>query len=233
MARKLGSSFRGEIKPPDSAESFAQAIKSQGQSSLDKALRRMMRYPGKITAAELDVPRHKLVLELIRAGAKPLAIDHAGWNAFHHAARYGDSHLIEKLDLPRKALGARTDDGMTLLHVAVRNLPNAVECLLQKKGIMVNAVDLEGKTPLRHAMEYAAVDHRRAIVELLFRAGADPFLKDNYGVSPLEFAKGVASQEASGLGSMALNAARNLRLRMKFFVELFEGKRPSKKRIKK
>mmetsp|Transcript_43411 Transcript_43411/g.80886 ORF Transcript_43411/g.80886 Transcript_43411/m.80886 type:complete len:405 (+) Transcript_43411:93-1307(+) len=108
---------------------------------------------------------------------------HAGYGLLHHAASEQDN-----VDAARVLLefgldaNARTDDGWTPLHEAVRHgcLP-MVEFLLHAAAD-VNCRDRHGRTPLHEA----AHNNYKSIAEYLILHGADVNLRDNHGRTPPE-----------------------------------------------
>jgi uncharacterized protein len=79
--------------------------------------------------------------------------------------------------------------GRTLLHLSVINLKNPVEMTeaLLAAGLDVNIVDNKGRTPL-HAVACALAGSAIA-AEVLVRNGANPALRDNDGMTALDYAK--------------------------------------------
>lgn len=78
-------------------------------------------------------------------------------------------------------INARGIDDCTPLYYAVgKSDPNVVTILIDK-GADLNIPDKDGNTPLMNATDM--FDGDDTIIRLLLENGADPYLKNNYGVS--------------------------------------------------
>ena len=108
--------------------------------------------------------------------------DRDGSTALIHSAEKGH---VEIMDLLLKA-GADPNlpdfKGQTpLMHSAGRGKKTAIEKLLSVEGIEMNAGDKYGRTAFTHAAKNGHVK----IMDLLLKAGADPFQKSFKGQTPL------------------------------------------------
>jgi ankyrin repeat protein len=116
-------------------------------------------------------------------GVDPRAANENGALPLHLACQYFNADVVRYLlDLPGAAddLQAQCHSGLTPLHYAVGEAGQAhsiVELLLQR-GAHVSARDVDGETPLMHAITAAAV-------KLLLAAGADAAAVDSSGSSVL------------------------------------------------
>lgn len=83
----------------------------------------------------------------------------------------------------------------TLLHIAVMNGNRETAEFLIRKGIDVNSANANKETPLHHAV--AIKNQKKAVemVELMISKGADPYLKDNLGDTPVEKAKRLGKSD--------------------------------------
>lgn len=118
--------------------------------------------------------------------------DRAGRVGLHYAAGEG------RIDDLRSALAAGQDpnaadrQGFTPLHFAAQELDtDAAEALLAA-GADVMSRNVFGATPLHIALVNVR-DRSGEIVYLLLRAGADPDVENNYGVSPRGLAERVSN----------------------------------------
>jgi ankyrin repeat protein len=113
-----------------------------------------------------------------------------GFTLLHIAAAFGQEELVAFL-LDRGALvnkNANNKAGETALHLAVlyRDEETAARVAdrLIANGAELNAPQKGGQTALHHAVARGA----KSIVETLIQAGADPMLKDQNGLSPMQLA---------------------------------------------
>jgi len=60
-----------------------------------------------------------------------------------------------------------------------------IELLLNYKGVNVNIQDRFGNTPLYYAVYFSAQD----LISLLLKHGANPLIKNNEDVTPLDIAE--------------------------------------------
>lgn len=114
-----------------------------------------------------------------------------GLTLLHIAAAFGQEELVAFL-LDRGALvnkNAGNTARETPLHLAVlfRDEETAARVAdrLIANGAELNAPQNGGQTALHHAVARGS----KSIVETLIRAGADPMLKDQNGLSPMDLAQ--------------------------------------------
>jgi ankyrin repeat protein len=122
------------------------------------------------------------VQALLKAGADPTATDQKyGMNALMSAAYWGKLDTVELLLATRADLTARTNEGETLLMLAV-GYPDILRRLI-KAGSDAKARDKKGRTVLMHAVERSGSAES---IQVLLDAGADPGAKDDQGRTALD-----------------------------------------------
>lgn len=93
------------------------------------------------------------------------------------------------------ALDSSDVSNNTLLHVAVMNANKETVEFLIRKGIDVNAVNSNNETPLHHAVAVKNQKKAVEIIEMMMLKGANPYLKDNLGDTPVEKAKRLGKSD--------------------------------------
>lgn len=78
-------------------------------------------------------------------------------------------------------VGLLNEEGQNLLHEAIAFKRDDFSEYLLSLGIDVNHQDNNGQTPLH----FASAHSNKYIVDLLFKAGANPTIRDKYGNDPL------------------------------------------------
>jgi ankyrin repeat protein len=118
-------------------------------------------------------------------------VDRYGRTRLHYAALEGDVGKVEALLSEGLNPGAPDDDGSTPLHAAVQSGSLPACAALLKAGAAVDARDANGNTPLSTAVFESR--GKGDLIKLLREHGADPTLKNNYGVSPVSLARTIAN----------------------------------------
>jgi ankyrin repeat protein len=108
------------------------------------------------------------------------------------AIPYGDFATIEKLLETTTDFTFRDFRGNTLLHIAVNYGQPLIVRRLVEAGAPVNAQDYEGNTPLHLIVGMNSDDPVNQskilqIVQILLEYGADPFIKNNEELTPVEY----------------------------------------------
>lgn len=102
------------------------------------------------------------------------------------------------LDLVTKLIARDADvnkPGWTALHYAATNNHLAIMSLLLEQHAYIDAESPNGTTPLMMAAQYGAPSG----VKLLLEAGADPLLKNQLGLSAIDFAQRANRKESADL----------------------------------
>jgi ankyrin repeat protein len=118
-------------------------------------------------------------------------VDRMGRTPLHYAALDGDVGRVRQLLASGLVAGATDDNGWTPLHFAAQSNAADATAQLLKAGASVDARDAHGNTPLS-----TAVFNSRGygeVIKLLRAHGADPYAKNNHGVSPLSLARTIAN----------------------------------------
>lgn len=111
------------------------------------------------------------------------------------------------LDLARQLIDRGADvnkTGWTPLHYAATGGHLAIMELLLEHHAYIDAESPNGTTPLMMAAQYGSID----AVKLLLEAGADPRLKNQLGLSAIDFAHRVNRAEAAELIAQAVRRAQ-------------------------
>lgn len=111
------------------------------------------------------------------------------------------------VDLARKLIERGADvnkTGWTALHYAATGGHLAIIELLLEHHAYIDAESPNGTTPLMMAAQYGSID----AVRLLLEAGADPGLKNQLGLSAIDFAHRVNRAEAAELIARTVRRAQ-------------------------
>ncbi len=118
-------------------------------------------------------------------------MDRCGRTELHYAAADGDAATVRTLLSAGCSPRATDDNGWTPLHFAVQAWSPEVCVSLLDAGAPVDSRDIHGNTPLGKAVFESR--GRGEIINLLRARGADPFLENGHGVSPLDLAHTIAN----------------------------------------
>ncbi|XP_072249992.1 B-cell lymphoma 3 protein homolog [Leuresthes tenuis] len=163
-----------------------------------------------------------IVEALLRAGADPTALDRHGQTAFHLCCEYVQRDCLSvvlSLSPSSTSLEIRNFEGLSPLHLAVRQGHQDLAKMLLDAGADINAMDIKsGQNPLMHAVENNNTDMVHFLIEngcdvnnqsysgntalhiacgrgqeetvrLLLKSGADSSLKNNHNDTPVMVAK--------------------------------------------
>jgi ankyrin repeat protein len=120
-------------------------------------------------------------------------IDRLGRTELHYAASRGDVAGVQTLLAAGAKADLPDDNGWTPLHFATQaHSVEASEALLAA-GASVDSQDSDGNTPLSNAVFNSC--GRGELIALLRRHGANPYLANIHGVSPLALARTIANYD--------------------------------------
>jgi cytohesin len=137
------------------------------------------------TTGRAGEPRPSIAMVLLKAGARPDAVDAAGETALFLAASRAQGLANVEVLLSggsRPDIAAR--NARTPLHEAVAAGNRPIAEALLRAGAMPSPKDAEGDTPLHVAARQDAVE----MLELLLRYGADTKTRNRLGDTPLDTA---------------------------------------------
>jgi uncharacterized protein len=149
--------------------------------------------------------RQDIVTQLLRMRANIHARNTLNRTPFQLAL--GISSRMTSILLTRDRVNTPDDMGNSVLHIALqeKSSPEIIKAIIGRGG-RINAVDNNGKTPLRTAVDLGLLEQAKILAD----AGADPFIMavDNKSPADIAFTKGDACIRALFSGS-AINAKDN------------------------
>lgn len=98
-----------------------------------------------------------------------------------HAATYNRQKILNYLLDNDADISIQDELGYSALHAAVNSNNELITKILLEHDAPVNALDKYGNSSLGRASHLNI-----GIIKLLLNYGADPFIKNNYGVSPYD-----------------------------------------------
>lgn len=142
---------------------------------IDNISVKMLSYISEHNAETADLLNEILSLEDINLKGRD------GRTLLIHASAYGHLSIVKLLIESNADINAKDTMGYSALHAAVSAGHISVVELLLNRGADPNALDAYGNGPL-----FRASHQDNAIIALLLEYGANPCLKNNYGVSPYD-----------------------------------------------
>lgn len=134
-------------------------------------------YPPLHLALEKD--RHSIAVALIQAGADINLPDATGKTPLHRAVMQAQETFVRTLLKLGAKPNEKDEQGRTPLHVVATAQPDIIDLLVQH-GAKPDEKDINGNTPLHTFLDKAVM------VEKLLKNGADPNVKNDFGVSPYQ-----------------------------------------------
>ena len=121
--------------------------------------------------------------------------DRSGRTQLHYAAAEANLALVQQLIAQGRDVNEADNENWTPLHFAAQAYSPEVTAVLIQAGAQVDVVDSHGNTPLSRAVFNSR--GKGEVIEILRRAGADPFKKNDYGVSPVELARRIGNYDVA------------------------------------
>jgi ankyrin repeat protein len=118
-------------------------------------------------------------------------MDEYGRTPLHYAAKRGDRADVERLLAEGSDPNAQDDNRWTALHFAIQAVSVPCTEVLATAGADVDVRDAYGNTPLWKAVMGSRGDG--TLINLLRRAGADPNVANESGVSPVGLARTISN----------------------------------------
>lgn len=131
------------------------------------------------------------ILKKIISNENINSVDKDGRSLLTNAVLLKNIAAVEFLILNGANIDQRDNNGWTPLHHASNDQNLGMILFLLENGADLNALDNYGNTPLSRAT-YSSKGKGEVILALL-KAGADPMIKNNYGVSAKELANKIAN----------------------------------------
>jgi uncharacterized protein len=146
---------------------------------------------GLLTA--IDRNDAETVGHLLREGTDPDLVDSDGRTVLMHAVIQGRDELVTLLLQSKANPDAQDRNGFSALHFAAQDFRAVAGKALLHAGAQVDLKDRFGNTAL-----WRAVFHSRGrgeILEMLLKNGADPHVKNNSNVSPIDLAHTITNYD--------------------------------------
>ncbi len=127
----------------------------------------------------------KVLKKLIAASGNPDVPDEKGMTPFLLACQMGTQSAIETFLFERASIFSADIEGNTCLHFAAARMDNGNACrflISGEAGGIVNAVNLQGRSPLHAAIRKGDTN----LVQALHDVGANMNLPDAKGTTPLQ-----------------------------------------------
>lgn len=121
------------------------------------------------------------------------SVDQDGRTALFYAATSGRTDLISELIRNGSVIDAQDNAGKTPLHLAVIQWQVESVKMLLESGAKVDSLDFHGNSPLSDAVFYS--QGKGDLIRLLLDHGANPVLRNKYGVSPKELAETISNYD--------------------------------------
>ena|SRR6185312_6735694 len=126
--------------------------------------------------------------------ARP-GVDGLGRTPLHYAAADGRLDEVLRLLAAGTDANARDDNEWSPLHFATQSNSADITKALLGAGAKIDVQDSHGNTPLSRAVFCSRGDG--AVIKLLRDAGADPYVANDSGVTPLSLARTISNYDVA------------------------------------
>jgi uncharacterized protein len=121
-----------------------------------------------------------------------IGIDKYGRNELLNQVINNDLKKVEELLKSCSDVNIQDDNGWTSLHFAFQNYSKEMVELLLGNKVNPNLQDFNGNTAMSIAL-FNCKGKNNGIIKLLLDYNADPYIKNNYGVSAIDLAQQVTN----------------------------------------
>ena len=122
-------------------------------------------------------------------------LDRGGRSELHNAVIDQRTERVAELLAAGANVNRADKNGWTPLHFAAQGQAVDVAKMLMDAGANPNAQDVHGNTPLFKAVFGSRGEGR--LIQLLRENGADPFVSNKHGVSPISLARQIANYDVA------------------------------------
>ncbi|MBK6622584.1 MAG: ankyrin repeat domain-containing protein [Saprospirales bacterium] len=124
-----------------------------------------------------------------------LYVDKSGRSLLHNAILENlPSIIMYLIDNVPEVLKMGDNKGLKPLHYCALKNDIKTAKLILEKGVNIDLIDSYGNTPLWRAV-FEAREEKYEVVLFFIQNGANPTIKNNTGISPLDFARKVDDQK--------------------------------------
>ena len=128
------------------------------------------------------------VLQYIKNGADPNSRHHLGWAALHVAAMNGNGEVVEQL-IKAGADVNLPEDYTNIYQTAQEKRMHSIDVMVSRQADFSDDLNLRANFRGCTALHYAVLADDIGVISVLLDAGADPLRANEYGRTPLDYAR--------------------------------------------